>query len=172
MVKILKSSLVAFALVGLSACVSTNDIKVNSEQSQKVDLSGYKTYQYVEGSGVAKNITQENIMQDLKVSASIESIINKDMAKKGKTVVSKNPDFFIAYLGGVDREAVKIKLDKNGKETIEKSPEAALVLMLIDAEDGKIIWISTAEAEAKNLPKEERKKRLEYAISKMLNSIK
>jgi hypothetical protein len=172
MVKIIKSSLVAFALVGLSACVSTNDIKVNSEQSSKVDLSGYKTYQYVEGSGIAKDTTQETVMQDLKVSANIESIINKDMLLKGKTIVSKNPDFFVAYLGGVDRKTVKSKLKNDAKKSIENIPEAALVLMFVDADDGKVIWMSTAEAEFKDVAKEEKKKRIEYAISKMLDSIK
>jgi len=54
---------------------------------------------------------------------------------------------------------------------IEKSREAALVLMLVDADSGSIIWMSTAEDELKNSSPEERKKRLEYTVKKMLNSV-
>ncbi len=46
-----------------------------------------------------------------------------------------------------------------------------MVLILIDAETGAIIGISTAEGEAKGLPAEETKKRLDYAIKKMLSGL-
>jgi len=93
------------------------------------------------------------------------------LAKKGKTPVSKDPDFFVAYLGGADMDAVKSKLDKNGKERIERSPEAALVLMLIDADSGSIIWMSTAEGDAKGGSTDDVKKRLDFAIKEMLDGV-
>ena len=101
----------------------------------------------------------------------MKSLINQELMKKGKKPVSSNPDFFVAYLGGADMEAVKTKLDKKGKETIEKTPEAVLVLMLIDADTGGIIWMSTAEGEMKDLPLEDRRKRLEFAVKKMLDGV-
>ena len=54
---------------------------------------------------------------------------------------------------------------------IEAAPAAAMVLILIDAETGMIIGISTAEGEAKDLLLEDRKKRLEYTIKKMFNEL-
>ena len=171
MTKVLKGALVALALVGFTGCVSTSDILVDNTQSDKVDLKGYKTYQFIEGSGVAEDKDTKKMMDSTKTAARIEVLINQELMKKGKKPVSSNPDFFVAYLGGADMEAVKTKLDKKGKETIEKTPEAVLVLMLIDADTGGIIWMSTAEGEMKDLPLEDRRKRLEFAVKKMLDGV-
>ena len=171
MTKILKGALVALTLVGFTGCVSTSDISVNSEQSEKVDLKGYKTYQFIQGSGIADDAATKKIIKEDNAAEEIEVLINEQLMKKGKVPVSKDPDFLIAYLGGADMEEVKGKLDKNGKEVIEKRPEAALMLMLVDADTGSILWISTAEGEVKSVSHEEKKKRLEYAVKKMLDGI-
>ncbi len=167
MTKVIKISLMAIALIGFTGCVSTSDIKVDSTQSDKVDLSGYKTYQFIEGSGVVQSKGPKKV----DAAAEIEAQINTQLMKKGKTPVSKNPDFFVAYLGGSDLDAVKKKLDKDGREVIEKSPEAALVLMLVDAHTGAIIWMSTAEGEVKQGTAEDIKKRINFAVKKMLQGV-
>lgn len=46
-----------------------------------------------------------------------------------------------------------------------------MILVLIDAETGVIIGISTAEGEVKDLPLEDRKKRLNYTIKEMLSGL-
>ena len=171
MIKVFKGALVALALLGFTGCVSTSDISVDNTQSDKVDLKGYKTYQFIEGSGIAEDKATKKIMNSTKTAARIELLINQELMKKGKKPVSSNPDFFVAYLGGADMEAVKTKLDKKGKETIAQTPEAVLVLMLVDANSGSIIWMSTAEGEIKDLPLEDRRKRLEFAVKKMLDGV-
>lgn len=171
MKKVLKITLLSLGLIGLTACVSTNDIKVESTKSEKVDLKGYKTYQFLEGSGLADDTSKNILTKNESVSNEVESQINKELMAKGKVPVSKNPDFFVAYLGGVDKENIKRKLDKDGKEAISKHDEAAIVLMLIDAGTGSIIWMSTAEGEAKGGTIESKKKRLDYAVKKMLKGI-
>ena len=172
MTKILKGALVALMLVGFTGCVTTSDISVSSEQSEKVDLKGYKTYQFIHGSGISDDAATKKILTNNdKLAGKIESLINEQLMKKGKVPVSNDPDFLVAYLGGADMEEVKSKLDKNGREVIEKRPEAALMLMLVDAETGSILWISTAEGEVKAVSHEEKRKRLEYAVKKMLDSV-
>ncbi len=171
MIKILKGALVALTLVGFTGCVSTSDIQVENAKSEKVNLDGYKTYQFIEDSGFAKDTSKETLTKNHSVSAEIESLINTELAKKGKVAVSKDPDFFVAYLGGTDREAVKKRVNKEGKEVIEKSPEAAIVLMLVDANSGDIIWMSTAEGDAKSKSKKDQSERLKFAVKKMLNGV-
>ena len=171
MIKVLKGALVTVALLGLTGCVSTSDIQVENAQSEKVNLNGYKTYQFIEGSGFAKDTSKETLTQNNSVSAEIESLINSELTKKGKVAVSKDPDFFVAYLGGTDSEAVKKRVNKEGKEVIEKSPEAAMVLMLVDADSGDIIWMSTAEGDAKSGSKKDQSERLKFAVKKMLQGV-
>jgi len=167
MTKVLKGVIVALALLGFTGCATHSDIKVESAQSEKINLNGYKTYQFIEDSGFAKDTLTKNHS----VSAEIESLINTELAKKGKEAVSKDPDFFVAYLGGTDREAVKKRVNKEGKEVIEKSPEAAIVLMLVDANSGDIIWMSTAEGDARSKSKKDQSERLKFAVKKMLDGV-
>lgn len=171
MSKLLKGALAALMILGVTGCVSTSDINVEKAQSEKVNLEGYKTYQFIEDSGILEDEKSKKVADNMNVSEEVEQMINSELAKKGKTPVSKDPDFFVAYLGGADMDAVKSKLDKNGKEVIEKSPEAALVLMLIDADSGSIIWMSTAEGEVKSGDADSIKKRLKYTVKKMLDGV-
>ena len=167
MSKLLKGAMVVLMIAGFTGCVSTSDIKVESVKSEKVDLKGYKTYEIIEGSGVIDDTKVTN----LDIDTEMQQMINTELVKKGKILVTKDPDFYIAYIAGTDMDAVKEKLDEVGKETIEKAPAAAMILVLIDAETGVIIGISTAEGEVKDLSIEDRKKRLNYAIKKMLSGL-
>ncbi len=171
MSKLLKGALTALMIVGMTACVSTSDIQVEKAKSEKVNLDGYKTYQFIEDSGIAEDINKETLTKNESVSAEIEALINTELIKKGKTPVSKDPDFFVAYLGGTDREAVKKRVNKEAKDVIEKSPEAAMVLMLVDADSGSIIWMSTAEGDVNAKSKEDQSARLKFAVKKMLDGV-
>ena len=168
MLKLLKGTIVALMIAGFTGCTSTSDIQVEAMKSEKVNLDGYKTYEIIEGSGVVDGTKRAD---NLDVNAEMQQMINAGLAKKGKTLVTKDPDFYVAYAAGTDMDAVKEKLDDAGKKTVEEKPEAAMVLILIDAETGVIIGISTAEGEDKGLPAAESKKRLNYAIKKMLGSL-
>jgi hypothetical protein len=168
MSKLLKGAIVVLMIAGFTGCVSTSDIKVESLKSEKVNLDGYKTYQIIEESGV---MPDTKVTDNLDVDAELQRIINTELGKKGKIPVTNDPDFYVAYLAGTDMDAIKVKVDKKGQETIENVPAAAMILLLVDAETGVIIGISTAEGEVKNLPLEDRKKRLSYTIKKMLSDL-
>ncbi len=167
MSKLLKGMVVGLMIVGFTGCVSTNDIQVESATSEKVDLKGYKTYQIVEGSGV----DDESKKSSHDMDAELHRIISNVLGEKGKVPVTKNPDFYVAYVAGTDMDALEVKIDDAGQETMKEVSASAMILILIDAHTGKIIGVSTAEGEAKNLPLADRKKRLEYAIKKMFNEL-
>jgi len=83
--------------------------------------------------------------------------------------VTENPDFFVAYAATDDIDAFKKKVDKAGKETIDKAPESAILLILFDADTGAIIWLTQAEGEVKGLPADQVKKHLRYTVKKMFS---
>jgi len=172
MSKFLKMVITAVMIAGLSGCVSTSDIKVETIKSEKADLKGYKTYEIIKESGVVDETTKKDpSLKGVDVNAGIKKIVEETLAKKGKTEVKSNPDFYVAYLFGADMDALEIKLDKEGEAIIKNVPAAAMVLLLVDAETGSIIWMSTAEADYKNLPIEEKRERMKYAIEKMLKGL-
>lgn len=171
MSKLLKGVITTFMLVAFTGCVSTSDIEVETAKSEKANLEGYKTYQLIDESGFVKDPKTKESSSKLDIDIELQEMINDELASKGKMPTANNPDFYVAYVGGTDMNHLVKKLDKDGKETIAKVPTAAIVLLLIDANTGEIIWIATAEGEAKGLPEEETKKRLHYAIKKMLKDL-
>lgn len=172
MLVLLKAMIVALIIVGFTGCaVKTNDIQVLVTKSEKMNLKGYKTYQIVEESGMIRDSWVTWIPDNLDVNTEMYQIINTELAKKGKILVTKKPDFYVVYTAAADRDTLEIKLDKEGKEIMKKVPTAAMLLILIDAETDMIIWIASAKGEVSGLPAEQMKKRLNYAIKKMLNSM-
>jgi hypothetical protein len=172
MKKWLSTLILTVSIAGVNGCVSTNDIEVESVTNEKVNLKAYKRYQFMKESGIVESDGKGKLVDsDKKVAALVEEIINEALQKKGKTPVAKDPDFFVAYVGGTDKDAVKVKLDDHGKEIVESAPEAALLIMLIDAQTGAVLKVSTAEGEFKSLTPEEKKARIEYAVKKMLKDL-
>ena len=165
---VLKSVMIALVITGFSGCTSTSDIEVEALTSEKVNLDGYKTYEIIEGSGIVDNTQRSDNMD---IDAEMQQMINSELAKKGKMVVNKDPDFYVAYIAGTDMDAVEEKINKDGQKTLHDRPTSGMILILIDADTGAIIGLSSAEGEAKNLPAKEAKKRLNYAIKKMLSGI-
>jgi len=165
---VLKGVMIALVITGFSGCTSTSDIEVEALTSEKVNLAGYKTYEIIEGSGIVDNTQRSDNMD---IDAEMKQMINAELAKKGKMPVNKDPDFYVAYIAGRDMDAIEEKINKEGKATLHNRPVAGIALILVDAETGAIIGLSTAEGEAKNLPAKEAKKRLNYAIKKMLSGI-
>jgi len=168
---IIKLSLTALLLMGVTGCVSTEDIQVETVKSEKANLKGYQTYEIIKESGADDTLKRDKTLKGVDVDKGIRTIIVSELAKRGKVEVSHDPDFFVAYVAGADMNAMQIKLDKEGRSTIENIPETAMLLMLVDADTGAIIWLSTAEAEFKGLPIEQQKERLKYTIRKMLSGL-
>jgi len=166
MLKLTKNIIIGLMIIGFTGCVSTSDIAVASAKSEKVNLDGYKTYEILKGSGMATEP-----ITNLDVDVELQRIITTELGKKGKVPVTVNPDFYVAYLAGADIDAIKVKIDKEGQESLKNVPAAAMILIIIDAKTGIIIGASTAEGEVKDLPLDDRKERLNYTIKKMLNEM-
>jgi len=172
MSKLLKTAIAAVMIAGLTGCVSTSDIKVETVKSEKANLKGYKTYEIIKESGVVDATTKKDpSLKGVDVDAGIKKMIEEALAKKGKTEVKADPDFYVAYLFGADMDALEIKLNKAGEAMIKNVPAVAMILILVDAETGSVIWMSTAEADYKNLPIEAKRERMKYAIEKMLKGL-
>ena len=105
--------------------------------------------------------------------AEIRFLVDRELRKRGMTETSGNPDFLVAYLLGIDMTALKLKEDPETKiYNTEKIPKGALVIMLIDPESRRAIWIGKATAQPEEkMDMETRKKRLDYVITKMLKQL-
>lgn len=172
MSKLLKGLIASLMIAGFAGCsVKTDDIQVLAFKSDKANLKGYKTYQIIEESCFLQDSKGNRVPDKMKVGAEIHKMVESELTNKGKVPVTDNPDFFVAYAAAADVDAFKKKIDKAGKEEIDKAPESAMLLVLFDADTGAIIWLSQAEGEVKGLPADQIKKRLRYTIKKMFSGM-
>lgn len=172
MSKLLKGVIVVLTILGVVACgVKTNDIQVETYTSKKANINEYKTYQIVEGSGIVHDAEGVWYSDKLNACEEMRQMVDAELAKKGKIPVTKNPDFYVQYLARVNMEALEVKLNKEQKEIFENIPKGTIMLLLIDAKKDAIIWISHAEGELLDLPADQMKKRLNYAVKEMFSGM-
>ncbi len=169
------SVLMAALLLLLTGCASvTSDIKVDAAADPKARLSGYKTYAWL---GAMKLLNDpEHVWEAPKidVAGDIKYLIDRNLRKRG-IMLSKpeDADLDVAFFVGVDMEAMKLKTDpKTRKQLLQNVPEGALVVVLIDAETGYVIWVGKATAEIQeNASPELVRERLDYAITEMFRKL-
>ena len=158
----------------LSGCatIPTDDIKIVSEADPKAKFSGYKTYAWLGSAGVLIDPEGQWKAADFDIDAEIAFLINKELRNRNMLETDKKPDLIVSYVLGVNMAALKKKVDPKSNITILKNvPQGALVVALVDAESGFVIWAASATAEIKNLGAEQAKKRLEYVTSQMFKQL-
>ena len=164
----------AFLLL-LTGCASvTSDIKVDTAMDPKAKLSGYKTYAWL---GAMKMLNDPKHLWEtpkIDVAGDIKYLIDRNMRKHG-IMLSKpeDADLGVTFFVGVDMQAMKLKTDpETRKQLLQNVPGGALVVALIDAETGYVVWVGKATAEIQeNASPELVRERLDYAITEMFKKL-
>lgn len=158
----------------LSACATfpREDIKISTEAEPKVNFNGYKTYTLLGSAGVILDPEGKWKPNNFDFDAEIIFLINKELRDQNILESNNNPDLIVTYVLGINMAALKGKIDPKTKINIlQNVPQGGLVVVLIDAQSGFVIWGAIATAEIKNLKPDLAKKRLEYAISQMFDQL-
>ena len=160
-------------IVLLTACstVPTSDISVDAESDPRASFSGFKTYAWLASAQVLFDPEGQWEPRNVDIDAEVESIINSELQKRGITEVNTDPDMMVAYAAGVDMTTLGLKENpETGEKLLENIPGAALVVALIDAESGYVIWIGEAVGEVQQQADEATvRARIEYAIREMFS---
>jgi len=155
----------------LSACHS--DIEVQTKVSTKVNLDGYKTYKWLVTENVLFDTDKQYKMRDYNVTSYIKSEISKQLTMLEKKETTSKPDFLVSYFAGLNMDALKEKLNEQGKRFVESVPKAAIAVLLIDTKTKRIIYATSAQAQSEvKHSDEESKKRISYAIDAMFKSFR
>ena len=165
-------SLTATTVLFFSGCNSTTKgINVESHTAQKVNLDGYKSYEWLASASIIVDENNAYKNHGYNVEEYIQSQISKTLLNKNRTHSSSNPDFLVSYITGVNMDAVKEKVDDAGKKYIDSVPKAALAIVLIDTRTSQIIWSASADAKIQEtLDDTKSKERIDYAIEKMFSN--
>ena len=95
-------------------------------------------------------------------------------AKKGIYSAYEQPDLAVAFVLGVDMDALELQVDPaTGDDILENIPQGALVTVLIDVETGYVVWVGVAKANIiEGASAELARERLDYAVSEMFKLLK
>lgn len=170
--KIIQFTSLAFIML-LTACTTTptKDIKVDAEADPKASFSGYKTYAWLASAQILFDPESQWEPRNVDLDAEVQYMINSQLRKRGMSEVSSSPDMFVAYAAGVDMTTLGLKESPETKEKLLANiPSAALIVALIDADTGYVIWIGEAVGDVQEQADEATvRARIDYAVSEMFS---
>lgn len=160
----------AFVMM-LAACTTapTKDISVDAEADPKARLSGFKTYAWLAAAEIVFDPEGQWEPRNVDIDAEVQLMISNELHKRGIAEVSSNPDMLVAYAAGIDMTTLGLKQNPETRETLLANiPSAALVVALVDADTGYVIWVAEAVGEVQQQADEATvRARIDYAISEM-----
>ena len=165
----------AALVILISGCAPsvTKDIQIETEADPKSNFSGYKSYAWLGSAAVLNDPHGQWEPPSFDADAEIKFLIDRELRKRGLTENNVGPDLIVAYAAGIDMESLELKEDPDTKETVlVNMPQGGLMLALVDAQTGFVIWAGVAQGDALNNPETETvKKRLDYAVTELIKQV-
>jgi hypothetical protein len=163
----------AFLISGCASTTLTKDIDVNTQSAPGVDINKFKSYAWIATAQILNDPQGQWEPRAFDADAEIQFLIDRELRKRAVSQVDLNPDMLVAYIAGVDMEALELKEDpKQDMEVLQNNPKGALAVLFISPVNGKTLWagVAVANVEGKR-SSEETKKRLDYAVSEMFRKL-
>ena len=172
MKKILLPVLIIVGSIAGCATFPKDDIKVDAATDAKANMVGYKAYGWLSTIGVIND--QDGLWEPPQFDADSELKyqINAALRKRGLTETRNNPDLLVTFALGADMAALKLKVDPKTKiSSLENVPQAGIVVALIDAQSGFVVWAGVATGEIRNLDTKTARERLDYVVQAMFDKL-
>lgn len=173
---------VALALL-LSACASkSSDIRVETVVDPKANLSGYKSYAWLDQAGAVVDPKQAWVPVGFDVIQELQFLTDQQLRDRGLQFAAapavdappaSEPDLLASFLIVVDMEAQKEEIQKTYGDAadLKNLHEGGLVIALIDPDSGKAVWAGTALSQVKaDRTDAEAKERLKLAVEKIFET--
>lgn len=158
-----------------SSCTTlTNDIEIDTYADGSIDFSAYKSYAWAGSAQVIYDPVGQWEQPTLDTDEEVRFVINREMRNHGIYQTDKHPDLLVAFTAGIDTAALELKEDPSkNKEIVQTVPRAALVVALVDANTGYVVWFGSAEGYAQHQRSiDDIRTRIDYAITEIFKSFK
>ena len=159
-------------LVGC-ASVPTKDIEVDAQADPKANFSGYKSYAWLGSAAILSDIYGQWEPPTFDADEEIKYLIDRELRKRGMLQNSTDPDLIVAYAAGIDMDALGLKENPDSKTpNLVNMPRGGLLIALVDADSGFVIWAGIATADVQKQPDTKAAKaRLDYAVTKLFKKL-
>lgn len=171
--KTVLSLLGAVVLAGCTTTSLTKDIQIDSAADPKVNFSGYKTYAWLGAATIINDPEGQWEPPGFDADSEITFLINRELRARGMSETTSTPDMIVTFAAGVDMKAMELKIEPETKiESLVEAPTGGLIIALVDAESGFIIWTGLAVADVLETPDlAASKARLDYAVKALFKQL-
>jgi len=161
------------AIIASSGCTTlTSDINIETHDNPEINYDAYNTYAWAGSAQIVFDPVGQWEQPTLDTDEEVRFVINRELRKRGINQVDKNPDLLVGFAAGVDTTAMELKEDpKSQDQILTNIPKASLVIALIDAHTGYVVWLGYATANAQPQQTIENiRARIDYAVSEIFKS--
>ncbi|MCF7970223.1 MAG: DUF4136 domain-containing protein [Methylococcaceae bacterium] len=169
----LSALLLASLLLNGCANTPTEDIKINAETNPKINVNAYQSYTWLGSESSLNDPEQKWQPSSLDLAGDIKYLIDRELRKRNIYSATENAEIGVAYFLGIDMAAMQLKQDpESATQVLKNIPKGALVITLIDMNNGYIIWAGTAQAEVgQQFEASVARERLDYTIRSMFQKL-
>jgi hypothetical protein len=170
---VLLSCICLIAVVASSSCTTlTSDIDIETQASPEVNFDAYRTFAWAGSAQIVFDPVGQWEQPTLDTDDEVRYVINRELRERGINQVDKNPDLLVTFAAGVDTAAMGLKEDPTTSDKVLTNiPKSALVIALIDANTGYVVWLGYATANAQPQQTIENiRARIDYAVSEIFKS--
>ena len=156
-------------LVTSSCATLTSDIEVESHANPDVNYDSYKTYAWAGSAQIIFDPVGQWEQPTLDMDEEVKFVINRELRNYGIYPVEKNPDLLVAFAAGIDTTVLELKENPDSdKKVLTNVPKAALLIALIDANTGYVVWLGFAVGDVQQQQSVENiRARIAYAVSEI-----
>ena len=161
------------SVIALSSCATlTSDIEVEGQTDPDINLNNYRSYAWAGSAQIIFDPIGQWEQPTLDTDEEVRFVVNRELRNRGLNQVEQNPDLLVVFSAGVDTTVLELKEDpKQDRKVVTNVPKAALIIALIDADTGYVVWSGYAMGNAQEQQTIENiRKRIDYAVSEIFKS--
>ena len=158
----------------VTGCASiTDDIQIDTDVHPRADLKAYDTFAWLASAEIVYDPKGQWELPQFDTDSEVLWLIRRELRRRDLTEVKVNPDLLVGFATGVNMAALQLKRNPETRlKTLENVPQAALVVVLIDADTGLPVWVGTAKGDLQEEASNEViTKRLNYAVKQMFKKM-
>jgi hypothetical protein len=150
----------------------TDDIQVETHADPGINYSKYKTYAWAGSAQIVFDPVGQWEQPTLDTDEEVRFVVNRELRDHGLIQVDNNPDLLVAFAAGVDTTVLELKENPDSDHKVaSNTPKAALVIALIDARSGYLVWLGHATADAQQQQTIDNiRRRIDYAVSQIFKA--
>lgn len=160
-------------IIIVSSCATlTSDIEVETSDDPDINYDTYKTYAWAGSAQIVFDPVGQWEQPTLDTDEEVRFNVNRELRERGIYQVESSPDLLVAFAAGIDTSLLELKENPDAdNRVLTHAPKAALVIALVDANTGYVVWLGYATADVQQQQTMENiRTRIDYAVKQIFKS--